>query len=276
MSKMLKIELERAFRSKTMTLSLVVGLGIALVQYFMVSFPNRNNILEYYTGHVGTYPISAYKMWMEIDTIHPYIIIYLTLFPFLAVLPFGTSYFTDLKSGYIKSIFSRVNHKDYMWAKFIAVFVSGGVAVVIPVAFNLLINMATFPALTPIAEGGFYLCAVQNFADLYFNAPLVFVGIYFILYFIYGGVFASLALAVSRVFDYVFFVLIFPFLIYYGLGVISPYFSTNLINTINPEYLLLPVQPGRPTILAIFGEPVVLLLITLFIYFRKARKNDIF
>lgn len=275
MNKMIKIELERAFRSKTLTISLIAGLAVALVQYFAVSFRYRNDVLAIYTGHVGTYPISAFKMWMDLDTIHPYITIYLTMFPFLAVLPFGISYFSDLKSGYVKSIFSRADRVNYMWAKFIAVFVSGGVAVIIPLIFNLFITMMTFPALTPIATGGFYLCAVQINADIFFTHPFLFVGIYILITFIYGGVYASIALSVSRLFDYSFFVFIFPFIIYYGLGIISSYVSTSIVNTINPMYLLMPIQPGRPTLLALYGEPVILLLIVLIIYFWRVKKHDI-
>ncbi len=275
MSKMIKMEFERAFRSKTMTISLLVGLAIVLVQYFFVSFPYRNDILTYYSGSVGTYPISAFKLWIELDSVHPYLSIYLTLFPFLAVLPYGLSYFFDLKSGYVKEIYARIDRKAYLWAKFLAVFVSGGVVVLLPVLLNLFLHLMTFPALNPIATSGFYLCAVQLYADIYYTNPVLFFAIYMVMYFIYGGAFACVGLAVSKLFDYSFFVLISPFVIYYGMGILSPYLKNSYVKTTNPVYLLMMGQPGGVTALSFYGTPIFILAVVLIVYFWRSKHYDI-
>ena len=123
MVRLLKIEFERAFRSKTFCLAISIGMIIVVLQIANVVFPASKNILGGFNSSVATYPKGVFDNWIGMDVIHPYRTIYLTIFPLLAALPYGASFFYDIKTGYIKNLFIRYSMKKIMNAKYICVFV---------------------------------------------------------------------------------------------------------------------------------------------------------
>lgn len=276
MRALLKIELGRAYRSRGLTLSLLVGLGIALIQFIVVVLPCAGNILEYFTGDVISYPHSVFSSWIGMDDRNPYLEVFMTLFPILAVLPFGVSYFEDKKKGYIKALCSRAKRRDYLLAKYAAVFVSGGTAVVLPFLFNLLLTASVLPSLVPVGNGLFKICGVAMFADVFFTHPYLHILIYLVMYFVYGGVFASLALACSHLFDFGFFVMLFPFVIYYGLGMIASYIRTPVIKNIAPRVLLTMTQAGGVIASSFFGMALLIGGTAFAVYMWKGVHDDIF
>ncbi len=51
------------------------------------------------------------------------------IWPLLAAIPYGTSYMQERRTGVFNQVVSRIGRKKYFFAKYIAVFVTGGVAV---------------------------------------------------------------------------------------------------------------------------------------------------
>jgi len=276
MKALLKVEFERAFRSRGLLLSLMVGFILAVVQFIVVVIPRSKNILEYFHGNASTYPYSVFNSWFGMDDTHPYLIIYMTIFPILATLPYAVSYFEDRKKGYIKGLCTRAKRNHYLMAKYAATFVSGGIVVVLPMVFNLILTASVVPSLIPVGNGLFKLCGVAMFADIFYTHPYMYILIYLLMYFVYGGVFASLALACSYIFDYSFFVIIFPFAIYYGIGIISPYARTVATQLINPRFLLTMSQPGIIMEVTFFGEIIIIGILAYAVYMWKGVRNDIF
>lgn len=276
MRALLGIELGRAYRSRGLTLSLLVGIGLALIQFVAVVMPCAGNVLESFTGGVASYPHSVFSSWIGMDDRNPYLAVLMTLFPLLAVLPFGVSYFEDKKKGYIKALCSRAKRRDYLLAKYAAVFLSGGTAVVLPFLFNLLLTAAVLPSLVPVGNGLFKLCGVAMFADIFFTHPYLYILIYLMMYFVYGGVFASLALACSHLFDFGFFVMLFPFVIYYGLGMIAPHVRTGAVKNVAPQALLTMTQPGGVVCVSFFGMALLLGVAAFAVYMWKGVRDDIF
>ena len=74
------------------------------------------------------------------------------LFPMLAVVPYGWSLISELKSGYIKNIFTRMDRRDYLRAKYLAAFLAGGVSVVLPMLMNFLTVACFIPMRMPEAS----------------------------------------------------------------------------------------------------------------------------
>lgn len=276
MKTLIKIEFERAFRSKGLLISLIVGAAIAIIQFAVVVFPVSRNILEFFDGSVNTYPRSVFKWWMGVDSIHPYLRIYVIIFPLLAAIPYASSYFEDRKHGYIKSMCTRVRRRQYLISKYAAVFVTGGIAVTLPMLLNLLLTASVLPSLVPVGNGMFGVGSVCMYSDLFYVHPYLYTFLYMIMYFVYGGVFATLALVCSLIFDYSFFVLLFPFVIYYGLGIIAPYININCIRTINPRMLLSMSSGGIVLIGTFFGEALIIGVIAYAFYMWKGVRSDIF
>lgn len=66
------------------------------------------------------------------------------LIPFLAVLPFATSYIGDRSSGYIGMYIGRVSYRNYLRSKLCACFIGGFILVFIPLIINLTLCNAAF------------------------------------------------------------------------------------------------------------------------------------
>jgi len=274
MKALIKIEFERAFRSKGLLISLIVGFSVAIIQFVVIVFPASKHILTYFDGSINTYPNSVFSWWIGVDGFHPYLRIYLTIFPLLAAIPYATSYFEDRKYGYIKCMCTRVKRRQYLISKYVAVFVVGGAAVTLPMLLNLLLTASVLPSLVPVGNNMF-LGSVCMFSDIFYVHPYLYIFIYILLYFMYGGVFATLALACSLIFDFSFFVLLFPFVIYYGLGIIAPYFNFDSIRSFNPR-ILLSMQAGGAVLIGTFvGEALMIGIIAYALYMWKGVHSDI-
>jgi ABC-type transport system involved in multi-copper enzyme maturation permease subunit len=275
MKTLLKIEFERAFRSRELLISLIIGLIITIVQFVVVVLPVSNHILTFFEGSAISYPRSVFNWWVAVDGLHPYLRIYLTIFPLLAAIPYASTYFSDRKQGYMKYICSRTNRKSYLFAKYVSIFVSGGIAVTLPMLINLLLTASVLPSLIPVGTGNF-LSSSCIFSDVFYVHPYLYITIYMLMYFIYGGVFASLSLLCSKIFDYKFFVLIFPFAIYYGLGIIAPYIKIGNLKSFNPRQILSMNAGACISIGTFFGEALLIGFISYVLYMWKGVKSDIF
>lgn len=276
MKKILKIELERAYRSRGMTVALSIGLILAVVQFFQYVYPWRNHILTFFDGTYMTYPLSVFNMWLGADDTHPWLAIYMTIFPILAALPYGASYFDDKKTGYIKNICIHVKKERYLLAKYIAVFLSSGTTVVLPMLFNLMLTASVMPSLIPSMNGLFAPGSSGMFANIFHCHPYVYIFIYLVMYFIYGGVFASIALAVTEGAEYRFIVLLSPFCIFYATGLISQFVRHPYIMEIGMRRLLTMTQYRGISEYTFFGEAFIIAIISFVIYFVRGMANDIF
>lgn len=275
MVRILKVELERAFRSKGMTLALIVGYSFVILHFFKVVYPASKNILMMYNGNISGRLRSIYDDSYLYEDRTPYKEIFLYLIPVLSTLPFGASYFSDRKKGYIKNICTRCKKSCYLLAKYIAVFISGGLCVALPVIVSQLMAGAVLPAVTPAPTGYHTYRGPMMFGSLYFTHPFLHFLLYVLLYFLFGGVFASIALAVSRWFDYAFFVMIMPFAVYYGLGVIAPYTRSEIFGFVSPRYFLKTPPGFAVNAVGCFALLGTVWLLSFIVYWIGGMKRDI-
>ncbi len=276
MKRVMKIEFERAYRSIGMKAALGIGLFIAVIQFIQYSYPWRNHILTWFSGSDNEYPLSLFNMWIGVDDTHPWLAVYMTIFPILAAMPYGVSYYLDIKSGYVRNVCVRSGKKKYLAAKYFAVFVSAGTTVLIPMIFNLLLTAAFFPALIPSMNGLFAPGGVGMFAGIFYTNPWLYVLIYLMMYFIYGGVLASISIAVTDFIRNSFLILLFPFIIYYGTGLLSPFIRVDFIKEISMRRLLTMTQYRSISEYTFFGLPLLIGFISLTVYCVRGIKNDIF
>ena len=106
--------------------------------------------------------------------------------------------------------------------------------------------------------------------------PLIYVLIYVLQFFIYGGSFALVSLAVSFFIDNTFLVIISPFVTYYGLGIISTLCKSVMnIYSFNPMALLSPATKLQDGMLfAYICEPIIICVICGIIFFMKGKNNE--
>lgn len=145
------------------------------------------------------------------------------VWPILAAMPFGWSYAQERRDGVYNQMVIRSNAKRYFYAKYIAVFVSGGLAVAIPVLLNLLANALVCPyviprAIVPISlvNDGYFL------SELYYTVPWVYALVWCGMEFLIGGAAACVCLIVGTKFRLQILVVLTPFALFVLLdGILS-------------------------------------------------------
>lgn len=206
-------ELRRAFKGKGMLLALAIGCTISISHVIQCQIPayHLNQIMRF---DKPGYPFNVSEMWIEGNSFDMQGFLYFYVMPLIAALPFGTSYFTDQKDGYLKGIYMRVSRKRYLSAKYTATFLSGGMAVVLPLILNLMCCMVLLPNLvaqTPMAHNG--ISGRNLFYEIYYTNPLVYILIFLCLDFVLAGLFACIALSCTFLSDYKIIIAIAPFFV---------------------------------------------------------------
>ena len=111
----------------------------------------------------------------------------------IAIFPYAGSLYQDIKSGYVKIIFTKVSKKKYFVSKIIAAFLSGGTAVVIPLILNLFLTALFVPALRPDASTMmFSINDGSMFSDIYYSKPFVYILLKIIFACIFGKLYIHL------------------------------------------------------------------------------------
>lgn len=234
-SNIFKIELKRAFKSRKLLIALLAGMIIAVWHYVQYVLPLIR--AEEFEEEIY-YPVTVFESWMGGNsyTLQQYLLF--IIFPILAVLPFGTSYYEDKKSGEYKNIVTRVEKKEYIKAKYKAVFLSAGVVTLFPLVLSLLLTSATLPSLLPQAATYSFQIDNTNFGhQLFFTHPYLYIILYLVFDFIFAGAFAGIALAASTFAGNICIVLAAPF--------VTGMFLMVMMNMLNigkyaPVYFLNP------------------------------------
>lgn len=122
------------------------------------------------------------------------------------------------------NILTRVPYSQYLTAKMAAVFVSGGIAIALPVTTDLFASAMVCPACIPrvaLPITGF--CSGTAFlAKLYYTHPWLHTIIWCVIEFFWGGVAASLCIIVGHKVKHRFFVTATPLLLFLLLDFITP------------------------------------------------------
>lgn len=276
MKEMIKIERERVLSNRGLWLSLAIGLVIVFAQIVMEVWPRSQDIIGGYRNNASCYLVSVFNSWIGGSGFSPYSMAYRTIFPILAILPCAITYFMDIKKGYVKNVFSRTQRRNYYIAKYLVNFVSGGAAVVIPMLFNLLLTACLLPSLLPSTNNLFAPISGHMLVPLFYTHPYYYILIYMLIYFIYGGVFATLALSLVGFINNIFMYTLCPFLMYYCLGIIASYIYNTQTGSWNPIYILDLIQPYMVRLSTIIIEATLIGTISTVIYFWRGLKNDIF
>ncbi len=274
---LLKIEFKRLLKSKMLYISLLIGIIITMGAFVDKAVPHMD-ILNGYNGNVASYPFSVFNSWMGMFIgFGPFATAYVYVCMLICSLPYCGLFVRDNNNQYILQYYSRASKNKVNSAKFIVTFVSGGLIVLIPVVVNLLATMMFIPALLPVENGLFIASGKSIMSCLFVNKPFVYTFIYLLQFFIYGGAFSVVSLAVSFIFDNYFLVLISPFVSYYAVGVISTvlknlfgFYTFNPMALISPSYILMDIG-----LIGFILEPIIIILLSGLIFFKKGAQNEV-
>lgn len=273
MSTIYNIELNRAFKSRRFWCAICIGtliVSLHLILWLPGIVEMNEKLME---NSAAEFPITSYFGWICGNTITWQQYLYFILVPLIATMPFGYSLFEDRDSAFMKQIIIKSGKKDYYRAKFLAVFLSGGVVTLIPLLFNLVVSMMFLPSLCPdVISNNYSVTTNTMFSGIFYSHPNLYILIYMIIDFIFGGLFASIALVVSELTEHKYVVEIAPLFI--GIFVNSvfglmeePYYA--------PVYFM---NCSFPIIrwYGVFGEMLILLIISYGYVLWKGKKDEVF
>lgn len=216
---MIETELRRAFRSRGMLVVVLVAVILAAGNLYSSLQMDRHfaeirkMMLEQHD--VTYYPYIAFEKYIGDNMFLPYNGIYYILFPILAVLPFGTSLVRDEQLHYTRNILVRQSKRRYFLAKYIAAYVSGAVAVLLPLALSFALCATKYPCaeLYQRAQRSFIMDR-NMFSQFYYTAPWIYMLIYWFVNMLAGGMLAGTALLLSQFIHKRMSVVFIPFIVY--------------------------------------------------------------
>ena len=200
--KTLKIELKKACFNKMTLAALIIVLACVLYHTVTV-IANFYSFISLYESKTGIEnwmltSESVFNHWLGTDVASFPNNAFYFLLPIIAVLPYGWSLASERTSGYTKNILTRTTRKSYLIAKYMAGFISGALIIFIPLAVSLLILPDFLPSMKmesiypygTIGQGCMW-------AEIYFEHPYIYCIMYIFLDSLYGGLIATMSLAVS-------------------------------------------------------------------------------
>lgn len=182
------------------------------------------------------------------------------VWPILASMPYGWSYCRERSTGLTEQIITRSCRCRYYYEKYLAIFLSGGIAVAFPILWNLLGSALFCPYYVPNVTTSIAPIFSQAFlSKLYYSVPWIYAAIWCGVDFLWGGVTACLCLLVGTKVRLTFLVVLSPFLILSAIDVVYT-FACSLMDI---DILLSPIQLAKAATFIPNPEWVVFSLIFL-------------
>lgn len=275
-------EIKKSISTKYFIITCIIGIVITLLGGInrISCYIIYDDLIQSYDGILTKNPNLAsdtlFNYWIGGEFSSVFYSLFFTLIPLIATFPYGWSFFIERKNGYIKNIVTRTTKNKYFLAKYFAVFISGGLSVLIPLIINFALVACFVPAYTPDVYYDIYYGVgfIQAFSKLFYTFPLIYIFIYMVLNFIFGGLISSMSLAITFFVRNRVAVVLTPFFLLLGL---------NYINMFSPKYELSPMNflhCARVVNISngwiILAEALILFLITFGITMWKGNSDDVY
>lgn len=161
--------------------------------------------------------------------------------------------------------------KIYFKAKYLAVFLSGGVAVAAPLLLNLVLSSMFMPAFIPDNGTVGTISPTTMAYEVFFTHPLVYVLMFIVIDFIFAGVIATLSLSYTYFTEHRFGVMIVPFVFYFFI-----YSLTNLIDKTDYSLFFMLNGGANNNYLPMYILYFLLFFILSYVIFMwKGKKQDV-
>lgn len=276
---LLKVEFSRLFRNKGLYISLGIGaiLSIWLV-VLAVKMHNEGMALLAKEGPEAAayfFPSSIFTIFIGIDYSQLPTAILFAIFPILVIIPFSATFSQDKESGYLRNVFTRANKKDYFFAKYITVFVSGFITVLAIFAISLYLTAMFIPAIYP--ESASYTFPVTGSTHLwnkiYQQNPYLYLLMYSLIDAVFLGIWATVPLSISIFIKNKFTALVGSTILYYLFNYVL--MAINL-DYCMPENFLKLSQPTKIVLMVILIEAITIFIITIGIFVGVGVRKNVY
>ena len=276
MGKLLKIEMERAIKGYGFWLSLLIGMIISVEHFFRVVLPAAEYPLGFYIlDSAVSMPASAFQFWIGAGSSNFEGILFVRLFPILAVMPYASTYALDIKNGLVKNYYTRTTKHNYLLSKYITSFITGGITVTIPLLVNFLLTIASLPSIVwPI--GVFTINANCMWSDIFYTNPHLYVFMMLGLMFLCGGFISAFALVFSNLVSNIFIVMLAPFIVCEFTNAMIRLSPVSWIRKIAPQALFNIAQIAPKSGMSYIVFFLVMIMLDIFVYYAGGKKCDTF
>lgn len=262
---MLKQEIKRGFSKLSFKIIFLITVIVVLANVINKFGATPRYLEEYMKMSI----ISPYERFFLFN-VEPISNIYVIFLPILAVIVYADSYLEDKKSGFLKEIYTRISKKKYLLNKFISNFIIGGTIFTLPIIINFAVLMLIYPTVPVHPILGFDLIKSGSLLpNLYYSNPILYMLLWFIIYFLFAGAFASIGLAISVFVKNKLSVIVLPFIACNLLGIILSTVDKYSLYPINFLYYSLD---QKLSIIVI--EFLIMVLTSFLIFFVGGIKSE--
>ena len=212
MLRIIKTEMNKAIQNRGFYLAMLAGsifclwnviLNIQMVEQ-LIRPDNRVTSMILSNGvewsMVNVVDTSVFYNWLGVVSMNANGVWFYFLFPLLAAIPYGGAIATERKNGYRNQLIVRISKKKELLGKYIAVFLTGGITVTLPVLMDFLLGAMIMPATFPVVTDAVATISENQFGSLlFFRCPPLFVVANMGLMFLWGGVLAGTALVIGQI-----------------------------------------------------------------------------
>lgn len=221
LKKTLKIELKKVFASKMFWIALLFGLCLAVGQVVQtakyVQWVNEGSDIHP-SGFDST---SLLVFWLGVDNRTAIGSVFFLALPILASMPFGASYFMERKTGYLIQIITRSGRKAYLYAKWMAAFISGTLVIMLPLLLNLMANALICPLGKVRILSLVVYVGQESFASkLFYSHPLGYILVSLILSSVWGGICATISLTMGMFLKNKILIILSPLILLHFIGLL--------------------------------------------------------
>ena len=260
-----KLEMKRAFRNKYFIIVVFVAMGICLWHFMENVWVWRRYIYS------DTYPLSVYEKWIGADNASVQPLLLYLIMPALCAVPYGRSFYFDIKSGYASQIISRGRKKSYISAKYKTAFVSGCVIGIMPLVFDFILTAMVFPMVIPqVGTGTFPIRGIDVMSGVFYTHPLVYNTIFVAIDGCFWGILNCAVLWAVNFVRNKFWILLTPFIIY-----VFVFCTVHFISRVDlsPVMFLRPSAPFRNNAVVMAESFVILLAVNIAFYIYALKKE---
>lgn len=207
--RLIKIEMGKAIKSKSFIISLMIGIGIAIVAavFAILSEYNMWHIWEEFwinkdgtmnrNPHIST--STLFRAWIGGNFSSVFSSVFYYVLPLLASMSYSWSLCNEYKSGYIKHIVVKCGRLKYYLSKYIATFFIGAITIIVPLIINYIIVACFIPARMPDPGDVQYFAIYRDFlfSKLFYTTPLLFNIFFMLLDALFAGLWASFVMSLG-------------------------------------------------------------------------------
>ena len=283
--KTIHVEMKKALQSRMLKLSLLLGFVFATMS-FLYNYDNYKEFLlniQLYDLPAGDDPAygmcSLYNSWIGGEPFSLGYLLFFTLMPILAAIPYADSLCTESVSGYSRNVIMKVGWKAYLTAKSCAAFLTGALVIFLPLLYNFILTACVIPAIRPtrIYALKYVNASGTMWSVMFYKHPLIFVILYLLLDLLFGGIFALMSLAVGAFVRRRMIAIAVPYILILALKYLMS-FTVYLypkdicpLSFLHPSDLLIEVD-GR----IVAAEGIIFAAVSLGMLALRGRKSEIY